>query len=973
MGSNAGIAAFPADYARWIEAWEPDASALARQRTAAAARTDNPLISVVLPVYNVPVPFLARAIDSLTAQTYPHWQGCIACAADADGPVVPFLRERMRKEPRLRVQFLESNGGIAANSNEAFSLAQGEFVALLDHDDELAPFALYRMAEAIAATPDADFLYSDKDSIDEQGGLRQNALLKPCWSPEMLYSVNYLTHFNLMRRSLVAEVGGFRSETEGAQDWDIFLRVCERARSIVRVPGVHYHWRIHAASTSTGIASKPYALAGQHRALSDRLTRLGLPARIVPNDDSGFRVCWEPRPGTRAHVLIDATEISTKQCTGLLRQIDAAAAAAGITTVVSAIRGSEPGPTPTATVCTFSCRPEDRVRVVNEAVASHLSTTDALVFVSGRVASLGDDWLPELVGWVTGHPEIGFASGLILDADGQVVESGLVVDRFGQGSPLFRGSPLRHWGWLGGPLWYRNCTASSPWLVAVDPASYSAAGGLDERLPWGQAFIGLCRAIRDGGRRGVVDPHARAMLSAGELPRVPAFHASLKDDPFFHPAFASVAPLSFDTAAQAERPAPSGPRRRFRLPSLRLPARSRKPVPGDYAADAMVLSQVIGCTAEDLDARQQHPERVGHGPGAGWCNWYLPDFDNPFYGGVMTILRCAEFLQRRHGVRQRMLICGGADVDKVKRRITHAFPGLSEAQVVALASAEDIAVIPQADYSVATLWTTAYVLLKVANTGLKFYLIQDFEPLFYPAGSTYAQAELTYHFGFHGIANTRTLRTLYELDYGGLAVHFSPQIDPAVFHGSLDRPTAGPKRLVFYARPNHPRNGFELAAAALRQLKDEVGDRVDIVCAGAQWDPRAYGLEGVVTNLGLLEYAETAELYRSCHIGFVMMMTRHPSYLPFEFMACGGLVVSNTNPANTWLLQNGYNCLLAPATAPAIARQLAHAVEHYDDLRSLRRNGQELVACHHSDWDHALADVHAFMEGLSARRHRRAA
>jgi glycosyltransferase involved in cell wall biosynthesis/GT2 family glycosyltransferase len=965
--------ASPYEYALWIAASEPDPSELIRQRSDATRLGDRPLISVILPVYNVPLPFLIRAIDSLVAQTYPGWEACIACAAAADGPVVPFLRERMRTEPRLRVKFLDSNGGIAANSNEALSLAQGVFVALLDHDDELAPFALSRMVEAITATPDADFFYSDKDSIDAGSTVRQNALLKPCWSPETMFSVNYLTHFNVMRRSLVDEVGGFRSETDGAQDWDIFLRVCERSRAIVRVPGVHYHWRIHPASTSTGLASKPYALAGQLRTLCDHIARLGLPAEVVPNDDSGFRVCWKLRQNMRVHIVVDATDGHEEHLPELLRKIAAAADTAGMQTVVSVIAGTASSIAPAAQLRVFSCGPDDQARLVNEAVAGQRATTDALVFVSGRVASFDDAWLSELVGWVTGHPEIGFSSGLILDAVGDVVEAGLVVDCFEQGSPLFRGSPLRHCGWLGGPLWYRNCTASSPWLVAVNPDSYEAAGGFDEQLPWQHAFVGLCRAIHRSGKRGVVDPHARATLAAGDLPPVPPFHDSVRGDPYFHPAFSSVVPLKFDAGTQAECTRIPSPKRRLRLPRLRLRRRSAPHKPNGYAADAMILAQIANCTLEDLDTPQQHPERVGRGPGAGWCNWYLPTFDNAFYGGVMTILRCAEFLHRRHGIRPRFLICGIDDTGLTRQKICQAFPALSTAPVLALDGPAAIAAIPPADYSIATLWTTAYVLLNVANTGLKFYFIQDFEPLFYPAGSTYAQAELTYRFGFHGIANTRTLKAIYEQDYEGSAVHFTPQIDPTVFHGSLERPAAGPKRLFFYARPNHPRNGFELAAAALRRLKDAVGDRVDILCAGAPWDPREHGLDGIVTNLGLLRYAETAELYRSCHIGFVMMMTRHPSYLPFEFMACGGLIVSNDNPANDWLLKSGYNCLLAPASASAIAQRLAYAIDRYDELHEIRRNGQELIACHHSDWDHTFSGVFAFMAGLSARQHRRAA
>ena len=152
-----------------------------------------------------------------------------------------------------------------------------------------------------------------------------------------------------------------------------------------------------------------------------------------------------------------------------------------------------------------------------------------------------------------------------------------------------------------------------------------------------------------------------------------------------------------------------------------------------------------------------------------------------------------------------------------------------------------------------------------------------------------------------------------------------------------------------------------------------MGDRVEILCAGAPWDPREYGLDGIITNLGLLSYAETAELYRSCHIGFVMMMTKHPSYLPFEFMACGGLLVSNHNPANTWLLKDNENCLLAPASAPAIAQRLAYSIDHFDQLLPLRQRGHELITRHHSNWDRAFSNVLSFMDGLSPQVTRRVA
>ena len=381
-----------------------------------------------------------------------------------------------------------------------------------------------------------------------------------------------------------------------------------------------------------------------------------------------------------------------------------------------------------------------------------------------------------------------------------------------------------------------------------------------------------------------------------------------------------------------------------------------------YTSDALQLAQVIDCEIESLGEQQQNPERIAATISDRICSWYLPYFDNPFYGGVMTILRLAESLQRRYGMKQRFLICGAAEAGEVQKSLKKAFPGLAGSEVIILDRADKIRSIPPSDYSIATLWTTAYVLLGVKNTGLKFYMMQDFEPAFYPAGSTYAQAELTYKFGFLGICNTKTLKEIYERQYGGSAVLLQPNVDGSVFYpdASERNERAEVKRLFYYARPGTPRNGFELAAAALRKVKDKLGSGVQIVCAGTGWDPQEFGLSGVVESIGLLPYRETGGLYRSCHAGFVMMMTKHPSYLPFELMACGTTVVTNHNDAITWLLKDGENCLSSPPTANCLAETLIYALQKHEDLAALRARASELIT-HMSNWDESLERVADFM------------
>jgi SAM-dependent methyltransferase len=372
------------------------------------------------------------------------------------------------------------------------------------------------------------------------------------------------------------------------------------------------------------------------------------------------------------------------------------------------------------------------------------------------------------------------------------------------------------------------------------------------------------------------------------------------------------------------------------------------------------LASIVDCAPDQLLLPQQHPERISENKAERVCNWYLPPFDYPFYGGVMTILRLADSLHREHGLRQRFLICGGGDASKIRAHLSRSFPSLSDADVNVLATAEAITHIPPSDYSIATLWTTAYVLLGVQNTGYKFYLIQDFEPAFYPAGSTYAQAELTYRFGFYGICNTQTLKDIYERDYGGCAVVLEPSVDTNVFYPGDERQSS-PKRLFYYARPGTPRNGFELAAAALVRIKKKYGSALDIVCAGAAWRPGEYGLRGIVRSVGLLPYAATADLYRSCHVGCVMMMTKHPSYLPFELMACGATVVANFNEANTWLLKNGENCLLSLPSASCLASTLSHALDHHDELWPLRQKAADYVLYGLDSWEESMRKAAEFM------------
>jgi glycosyltransferase involved in cell wall biosynthesis len=235
-----------------------------------------PQFSVLTPVYNPAPGVLREAIESVQRQTHPDWELILV----DDCSTRPEVREVLAEaevDPRIRVLRRESNGGIGASSQDALDAARGEFVALLDHDDLLAPQALSRMADAIAANPAVDYLYSDEDKLSPDG-VYYDAFRKPQWSPERLRGQMYTAHLSVLRTGLVRSVGGFRSGFDGSQDHDLALRVTEQARRVVHIPEILYHWRVVPGSTAGETTAKDYAWDAGLRAVADHVRRSGIDA-----------------------------------------------------------------------------------------------------------------------------------------------------------------------------------------------------------------------------------------------------------------------------------------------------------------------------------------------------------------------------------------------------------------------------------------------------------------------------------------------------------------------------------------------------------------------------------------------------------------------------------------------------------------------------------------------------------------------
>lgn len=311
------------DYSVWFERHKATAEELERQRK---QNWKNPVvISVVVPVYRTPELFLRQMIESVLVQSYPHWELCIADGSGDDLQTEKVIGEYIKKDTRIRYEKLEKNLGIADNTNAAFAMARGDFIALFDHDDLLAPDALFEVAQALEKNQEAEVLYTDEDKVTSDLSEHFQPHFKPDFNLDLLRSNNYICHLFVVKRSLVEKTGGLSREFEGAQDYDFVFRCIEeaskgvepghsvdnihpgtgqeslagrlavcRGRKVIHVPRVLYHWRIHKASTADNPASKAYAFDAGKRAIEAHLERCGVKGSVSHTKDMGFyRVTYE--------------------------------------------------------------------------------------------------------------------------------------------------------------------------------------------------------------------------------------------------------------------------------------------------------------------------------------------------------------------------------------------------------------------------------------------------------------------------------------------------------------------------------------------------------------------------------------------------------------------------------------------------------------------------------------------------------
>lgn len=504
-------------YAHWLHLYDRvGPAALAELRAAAASLPRPPLISVVMPVYNAPERWLRRAIESVRAQVYENWELCIANDASPAAHIRPLLDEAARADPRIRVVHRPKNGHISLASNSALELVRGDYVALLDHDDELSPRALARMVVEIGRHPDAVFLYSDEDKIDEHGQ-RFDAYFKPDFLPDLLLGQNCLSHLSVIRTDAIRAVGGFRAGLEGSQDWDLALRVVENLdpARVRHVPEVLYHWRAIAGSTALAVGEKNYTVRAAERALTDHLARRQVAATLSPVPGDHWRVRYAlPDPAPLVTLIIPTRDrlALTRTC---VESILAKTTYPRYEILILDNESVEP-----ATLAWFaevSAR-DPRVKVLryphpfnysamNNFGVQH-AAGDVVGLLNNDLEVITPGWLEEMVSHAI-RPEIGAVGAMLYYPDDRIQHAGVILGLGGVANHAFYRYPRGTHGYFNRARLVQNFSAVTGACLVIRKAVFTQVGGLNATdLAIAFNDIDFCLRVRAAGYRNLWTPFA---------------------------------------------------------------------------------------------------------------------------------------------------------------------------------------------------------------------------------------------------------------------------------------------------------------------------------------------------------------------------------------------------------------------------------------------------------------------------------
>lgn len=500
------------DYDIWMKMHQLTETEIKQIRTDIEHLSYKPTISILMPVYNIDEIWLRKAIESVVNQLYPHWELCIADDGSPREHIKKTIEKYSGNDRRIKAKFLEKNQGMANCYNEALRMAGGEFVGTLDHDDELTEDALYENAKLLNRHPHLDMIYSDEDKIDLQGK-RSDPFFKPDYSPDLLLSMNYICHFTLFRRSVLDDIGGFRSGFDGSQDYDVILRFVERTASIAHIPKILYHWRKMPGSAACEVDSKPYAFISAKKTLGEYLVRNHIDGTVVDGSfPSSYRVKRTLiQPGMVSIIVPfrDKVTLLEKCVKSILQKTNYPS----YEILLVNNQSSE------ATTINYlaTLQSSGNIRIVNydkdfnfsainnEAVRQ--ARGEYVLLLNNDTEVISDEWLNAMVEHAQ-RKEVGIVGAKLLYPNGTIQHAGVVMG-LGIASHAFKHLPSDSHGYFGLASVIRNYSAVTGACMLMRKEVYEELGGLDEenfRIAYND--VDMCLRAIERGYKIIYTPYA---------------------------------------------------------------------------------------------------------------------------------------------------------------------------------------------------------------------------------------------------------------------------------------------------------------------------------------------------------------------------------------------------------------------------------------------------------------------------------
>lgn len=504
-------------YSIWILKNEPTEAKLEQYKEEIQNFEYQPKISIVIPVYNPDVAWIEAALESVINQVYSNWELCLADASTKDD-VKKCLEAYAKNDSRIKVNFLSENKGISGNSNEALSLATGEYMGLLDHDDELSPDALFEVVKYLQTNQDADMIYSDEDKIDLDGN-RSNPIFKPDWSPDMFLSCMYTCHFGVYNKKIIDEIGRFRKGYDGSQDYDLVLRFIEKTDSIHHIPKILYHWRTAPGSTAHMANVKNYAYIAAKKAITDYMKRNNIEGKVL---DGSWTGSYYLKRKIIKKPLVSIV-IPTKDNVHVLKIcINSIIQKTNYSNYEIVIVNNKSNHSKTYDYFKeIETRNNIRILEYNEDFnfsainnfAVQNSDCEVIIFLNDDTEIIAEDWLTAMLEHVQ-RSEVGAVGCKLLYPNNTIQHAGVILGITGtSGEKAVAGHSLKHLpntnhGYVGRVNVVHNLSAVTAACMMLRKDVFEEVGGFDENLAVAFNDVDLCLKIRRKGYLIVYTPYA---------------------------------------------------------------------------------------------------------------------------------------------------------------------------------------------------------------------------------------------------------------------------------------------------------------------------------------------------------------------------------------------------------------------------------------------------------------------------------